>query len=282
MDRPEGFSAASAKRTPGARSRRPPGRKTTPVQSQATKRRKRAQKEEYRSLTLATSRRRRVWGVSMGSIGALLIAVTIVTLSPLLALQNVQVEGSKRLDASEIQDALAGLYGEPLARVSPEHIAKALEPLTLIQAFTTRIELPHTLVVSVVERTPIGVVSAPGGFAVLDAAGVVLWSEVDQPEDLPLLSSSPERNPAGFEAVTRALVALPPDIVGQIESISATTLDNVRFTMRSSDHRVVWGSSDRAREKAKVLAASLIAAGSATPKLIDVSTPESVVIRDQE
>jgi cell division protein FtsQ len=252
------------------------------VQSQATKRRKRAQKEEYRSLTLATSRRRRVWGVSMGSIGALLIAVTIVTLSPLLALQNVQVEGSKRLDASEIQDALAGLYGEPLARVSPEHIAKALEPLTLIQAFTTRIELPHTLVVSVVERTPIGVVSAPGGFAVLDAAGVVLWSEVDQPEDLPLLSSSPERNPAGFEAVTRALVALPPDIVGQIESISATTLDNVRFTMRSSDHRVVWGSSDRAREKAKVLAASLIAAGSATPKLIDVSTPESVVIRDQE
>jgi hypothetical protein len=56
-------------------------------------------------------------------------------------------------------------------------------------------------------------------------------------------------------------------------------LDDVRFTIRGSSHEVVWGSADRAREKGRVLRAALDAAGEEKPRVIDVTTPDSVVIR---
>jgi cell division protein FtsQ len=281
MRRPEGFVAKSSKRSAGSTAKKPVSQRATAVSATA-KRRKRADRAQYKALTAATRQRRLVWGVSLGSIGALIIAVTVLTLSPALALRTVVVEGSNRLESSQVQQALGGLYGEPLARVSPERIAEALEPLRLIQAFTTRIVPPNTLVVSIVERTPLAAVSVAAGFAVVDAAGVTLWSQPDQPAELPVIAGSAQRNPASFQAVARVLTALPPELVAGMESISATTLDDVRFSMRGSDHQVMWGSADRAREKAKVLHASLIAAGVGEPKLIDVTTPESVVIRDQE
>jgi cell division protein FtsQ len=216
------------------------------------------------------------------SIGALIIGVVILILSPALALKSVLVEGSHRVEKSQVEQALQPLYGEPLARVSAQRIAQALEPLTLIQTFRTRIEPPHTLVVSIVEREPLGFIASSNGFLVLDAAGVTLWSQPEQPTELPRLSSSSDRNAASFTAVTRVLAALPADLVTHVDFISATTLDDVRFSMRGSNHEVVWGSAERAREKAKVLQASLIAAGAGDAKVIDVTTPESVVIRDKD
>ena len=56
---------------------------------------------------------------------------------------------------------------------------------------------------------------------------------------------------------------------------------DVRFTIRGASHEVVWGSSDRVREKARVLTAALRAAGSDTSQIIDVTTPDSLVIRSK-
>jgi cell division protein FtsQ len=87
---------------------------------------------------------------------------------------------------------------------------------------------------------------------------------------------------ASFLAATRVLAALPSEVVSQVDSVSASTLDDVRFTMRGIEHEVIWGSSERASEKAKVLQASLIAAGVGDAKVIDVTTPDSVVIREKD
>jgi len=281
MDRPDGFHKPQQK---GAKTLVSLSRssRAVAVQSAVAKKRKKAQKAEFRTLTQATRRRRRVWGVSIASIGALIIGVTVLTLSPALALKTITVEGTKRLDASQIEQALQPLYGEPLARVSAERIAQALKPLTLIQAFRTRIDPPHTLVVTIVEREPLGFIPGSTGFLVLDAAGVTLWSQPEEPTELPRLGSSPDRNASGFSAITRVLAALPADLLAQVDFVRATTLDDVRFSMRSSDHEVVWGSAERAGEKAIVLQASLVAAGSGDSKVIDVTTPESVVIRDKD
>jgi len=75
------------------------------------------------------------------------------------------------------------------------------------------------------------------------------------------------------------LLALPDEILPQVEGVTASTLDDVRFTIRGSSHEVVWGSADRAREKGRVLRAALDAAGEEKPRVIDVTTPDSVVIR---
>ena len=277
MDRPEGFSGSSPTTpAPNSAARQSSAQAT---QRTATKARVSAEKSELRTLTWASRQRRRRWGVSLGSIGALVLGVVLLTLSPLLSLRTVVVEGADRLDPAQVEQALASLQGEPLARVSSQRVGEALGGITLIQAFETRIEPPGTLVVSIVERKPIGVVASATGYKVVDAAGVTLWFEALAPGSLPLILVAADPDSPSFGAISRVLLALPDDLLIQVEGVTATSLDNVRFTIRGTAHEVVWGSSDRVSEKARVLSAALVAAGATASRVIDVTTPESVVIR---
>ena len=113
----------------------------------------------------------------------------------------------------------------------------------------------------------------------VDAAAVTLWSSDTPPGDVPRILVAADSDSPSFQAISRVLLALPDALLSQVEGVTATTLDDVRFTMRSSSHEVVWGSSGRAAEKARVLIAALDAAGEDNPRTIDVTTPESVVIR---
>ncbi|MSZ08326.1 MAG: FtsQ-type POTRA domain-containing protein, partial [Actinobacteria bacterium] len=136
MQRPEGFSAT---KTPGTR---PPGRPQRGGSAQgavreATQRRRRAEKAEFTGLTAVTRRRRRVWALSLGSIAVVVLATVVLVLSPVLALRDVQVEGSHTVPETDIQQALSGLYGEPLARISNDRVADALSSIRVIQAFET-------------------------------------------------------------------------------------------------------------------------------------------------
>lgn len=276
MDRPEGFQPTGSRKpsTPKRTSSKPTARVKT-----AAKQRISAEKAEYRRFTEATRRRRLTWAMSLGSIGLLLVSVVVLTLSPVLAFREVRVEGGDRVTSQAVADALSGLYGEPLARVNDERVQIALEPLTLVQAFETRIEPPGTLVVTIIERKPLGAVLAGEAFDVVDAAGVTLWEELTLPQGLPRILVAADPSSPSFSAITRVLRALPDELLGQVEGITATTLDDVRFTIRGSSHEVVWGSSERSPEKARVLRAALIALDSQVSKVIDVTTPDSVVVR---
>ena len=276
MDRPEGFQPRGSGKS-ATRKRSSP--KPTARVKTATKQRVSAEKAEYRRFTEATRRRRITWVVSLGSIGLLLVSVVLLTLSPLLAFREVRVEGGDRVTSQAVADALSGLYGEPLARVNDERVQIALEPLTLVQAFETRIEPPGTLVVTIIERKPLGAVLAGDAFDVVDAAGVTLWEEPALPGGLPRILVAADATSPSFSAISRVLRALPDELLTQVEGITATTLDDVRFTIRGSSHEVVWGSSERSSEKARVLRAALIALDSEESRVIDVTTPDSVVVR---
>jgi cell division protein FtsQ len=248
----------------------------------ASKARQKAERAEFKGFTQATRQRRRVWAASLASISVVVLTTVVLVLSPALALRDVQVEGSTTVSEAEIQDALAGLYGEPLARISNDRVADALKAIRLIQAFETRIEPPGTLVIILNERQPLGAVSRGGAFVVVDAAAVELWSQPEPPVDLPVILVEADRTSPSFEAVARVLLALPPEISRSVEGVTASTLDDVRFTMRESSHEVIWGSAERSREKARVLGSALSAAGVGQPKVIDVTTPDSVVVRQQD
>jgi cell division protein FtsQ len=281
MKRPEGFSARGTKpASPSGTGRSAP--KSRALVKAAAKRRQRAEKSELKTFTSHSRHRRRVWAVSLGSVAIVVLGTVLLVLSPALALKTVRVEGAERVSHEDINTRLAGLYGEPLARVSNERVGKLLEPVTLIQGFTTRIEPPNTLVLTLQEREPVGVVSQSSGFSVVDAAGVVLWSQAEVPADLPMILVEADATSPSFSAVSRVLMALPDDIGIQVEGISASTLDNVRFTMKQSSHEVLWGSAERSGEKARVLGAALRAAGTESPRVIDVTTPDSVVIRARD
>ena len=276
MDRPEGFSPRSSPRT--ASPRRKAAKPAQRVRN-ASQQRVSAEKAEFRRFTEATRHRRITWAVSLGSVGLLVMSVVVLTLSPALSFREVRVEGGDRVTSSAVAEALGGLYGEPLARVSDDRVQQALEPLTLIQAFETRIEPPGTLVVTIVERKPLGAVSSRGVFEVVDAAGVVLWEEPALPTGLPRILVAADSSSPSFSAISRVLLALPDELLVQVEGITATTLDDVRFTIRGSSHEVVWGSSERSVEKARVLRAALSALETEESQVIDVTTPDSMVVR---
>ncbi len=281
MRRPDDFSSKKPARRPAVGGPRHP-RKAQAVVREATKRRQKAEKAEFKGFTQATRHRRRVWAASLASIAVVVLATVVLVLSPALALRDVQVEGSTTVSEEEIQEALSGLYGEPLARISNDRIATALKSIRVIQAFETRIEPPGTLVIILNERQALGAVARGGLFVVVDAAAVELWSQPEPPANLPIIMVEADPNSPSFEAVARVLLALPADISSSVEGVTASTLDDVRFTMRESSHEVIWGSAERSREKARVLGAALRAAGAGQPQVIDVTTPDSVVVRQQD
>lgn len=267
------------KKTSGATRPKPSGQR---AERRAARERKKAERREYRRFTTATRQRRLALTAGIGGIVLVAVLAVIVTSSPLLALKTIRVLGTERLTNDTVVSALQPFSGQPLARVSPNDVAGSLSDIALIASVETRIELPNTLVVTVVERTPIGAVRTSGGFAVVDRAGVALFESQELPREFPLIGVPADPQSRGFQAIGEALSVIPSDVLSRIDRVSASSADTVAFSLRDSQHRVLWGSSELSREKARVLPAALRTAGEVRPQLIDLSTPDTVVIRDVE
>ena len=268
---------AEAPHTPAGESVKPSGARDV---RRAQAQRRRAERKEFRRFTVS-SRKRRINAIAgLGSLVALVLTVTILTTSPVFSLQTIELEGLERLSESEVRQSLSGLVDRPLAQVGPGDVADALAEFPLIRSLETRVDLPNTLVISVVERTPLGAVQTPTGFDVVDQAAVALWSETVKPFGLPVILVAPDRESAPFRAIVRALEVLPPSVLARVDAVTANSQDTVRFSLQDSNHIVLWGSAELSEAKARALPAALLAAGSDGAKLIDLSTPDTVVIRD--
>ena len=218
--------------------------------------------------------------VAVGSLLTLIAGVAVITLSPLMSLDTVQVVGTSRLDPAAVSSALDEHIGTPLALLDDAAIRDDLAEFPLIQSFSTEVVPPDTLVLRIVERAPIGAIERGSSVDLVDAAGVVVESLADRPAGIPLIdATSAEAGSVAFESVAEVLTALPADLRAQVDVISASTRDDVTFTMTGAGHRVVWGSAERSAFKARVLAAAIVAAGQGAPSEFDVSAPESLVVR---
>lgn len=206
--------------------------------------------------------------------------IGVAVFSPLLELQEITVVGTSRVDPAAIHDALDNQMGTPLALVDFDEITAKLALFPLIRSYTTEAVPPHTLVVTIVERQPIGMVDNGSDYAVVDPAGVVIESAPDVVAGIPIIDAGQPTitNPA-FASAIEVLLALPPELLARVESISATTQDDVTFVLAGDIQSVIWGSADRTAFKARVLAA-LIATQAATTRLeFDVSAPDAPVVR---
>ena len=266
-------------------SRNPRPSVTVPAKAERTARRaerlqQRYERAEVRRFT-RHARRRRIGVLTTLAILAVtagLIAAAVF--SPILALREIRVDGTTRLDPAVLADAVSGQIGTPLALLDDERIRRELGEFTSIRSYVTELVPPGTLVIHVVERTPLGIVATPAGFEVVDAAGVVLETAEARPTGLPLLQiddDGPEGT--GFAAMAEVLIALPPEVLAQVDTITARTRDDVTLRLAGSDQRVVWGSADDSDRKADVLAALLARFSTAGPGEYDVSAPGSAVFR---
>lgn len=269
-----------AKPTP-LRAPRPPREEAPRVDSRRAERlRRRYEKAEVKRFTRRARRRRIGWVAAFGVLGTIAALIAAAIFSPILALREVRVVGAARLDPAVIAEAVSGQLGTPLALLDEARLRDELGEFAAIRSFATELEPPGTLVIHLVERTPLGLVATAEGFDVVDAAGVVLESAEARPPGLPLLQLDDDGTGGrAFTAIAEVLVALPPDVLAQVDSITARTRDDVTLSLAGSAQRVVWGSASDSPRKATVLSALLAMFGGSGAGVYDVSAPGSAVFR---
>jgi cell division protein FtsQ len=218
--------------------------------------------------------------LSAGSVIILGILTEVATYSPLLAIQQVTVVGTERLNPEEISSSLAGQIGTPLPLFNQDEIAEALAGFSLIESFTATALPPNELQVKVSERQAICIVEFEGALWLHDPAGVRI--ALAQPTDLlpRILINEELSSSQRFRDSVDVLLALPVELLTQVEFIQANTKDDVQMTLRGSlGQRISWGDSTDAVLKSKVLQALLTNNQGATGVTFDVSSPNAPVVR---
>ncbi|MDQ4212963.1 FtsQ-type POTRA domain-containing protein [Microbacterium sp. ASV81] len=237
---------------------------------QAAKARRKVLRAEIRRFTQRSRRRRIGWLV--GVLAALVVVGGSVAAaySPLFAVQTITVQGTSALRAADVQKALEGEIGTPLALVDSNAVKAALVRFPLIETYQLEAHPPHDLVVRIVERTPVGVVHSEGGFTVVDAAGVALSTTPQRPAGYALIDIKGGTNAAAFAAAGTVLRTLPAELRKQVDGVTAATPDDVALQL-TGGAKVVWGSADQSA--LKTLTLQRLIAAKPDQSLYDVSSP---------
>jgi cell division protein FtsQ len=170
------------------------------------------------------------------------------------------------------------VMGTPLTLIDAGEVHEALSRFPLIETYATETIPPGTLVVRIVERTPVGVIDTGSGLELVDGAGVVIERPDERPPGQPLIEVDGGVADEGFRAVAGVVRSLPAEVRAQLTRATADTADDVRLELEGGAS-VVWGSADDSSDKATVLASLMRAAPPDTVSQYDVSAPMSPVTR---
>jgi cell division protein FtsQ len=242
----------------------------------AERRRRRYERQEVRRFTRRSRLRRMTWIVGLASIAALALLAVGVAYSPLMALREVRVEGASRVPAADIRAAFDDRLGTPLPLIATAEVQRALSAFPLIETYSTETVPPGTLVVRVVERTPVGVVQTGSGYVSAVAAGVVVERFDAPPEGLPVVTAEGGLDGDAYRAAGAVLRSLPAELRARVAFVTADTPDDVRLELEEGAV-VAWGSAEDSPLKATVLARLMAAAPPDEVDRYDVSAPLSPV-----
>ncbi|MDP8932365.1 MAG: FtsQ-type POTRA domain-containing protein [Actinomycetota bacterium] len=231
----------------------------------------------------ARLRLRRVVGAA--AILALLGLGSWLEQSPLLALSEVEVVGTRRLSPDTVREAAALPLGTSTLRLRLGPARERVEALPLVYSATVRRIDPLTVRVKVVERSPAFVLRTRGGEALIDAAGVVVAPGGE--DGLPVIVATEPHPPDAGSGVAEM-----PELHNAFAVASALPAplraEVVRYEARGAHDVVVvlangliarFGRAERVPEKAQALGALLSELGaSAAGAYVDVRAPSHPVL----
>jgi len=217
-----------------------------------------AQRRMHRRLRRRRLRRWVVVGVPALIVVLLVTAAWVVLASPYLAVRDVRVVGTHRLTTQQVEEAAGIAVGRPIVRLDLGAAQRRVEQLRVVRSATVTASWPHTVVVTVVERTPVAAAqTAAGSWWQLDADGVVVTQSAGRPPGLVLIRLDPTTTSDDtLQAAASVAAALPSWLRRQVEDVTAQTQDSVRLDLTNGG-LVRWGSAQDSATKAQVLAALL-------------------------
>ncbi|MCV7195784.1 cell division protein FtsQ [Mycobacterium angelicum] len=198
----------------------------------------------------------------------------ILYFTPVMSARNIVVTGIGAVSREEILDAAQVRPGTPLLQINTDQVADRVAAIRRVASARVQRQYPSALRITIVERVPVVVKDFPDGPHLFDRDGVDFATD-PPPPGLPYIDVE---NPGPTDPTTLAalqvLTALRPEVLGQVGRIAAPSVSSITLTL--SDGRVViWGSTDRAEEKAEKLAALLTQPG----RTYDVSSPDLPTVK---
>ena len=241
----------------------------------------RSSNQKVTNLSKVRHRGRRV-AFSVAALGVLAIAtvMSVAVFSPALAVTQIQVVGANRISAKSVQNALQGQIGVSLTQVDNAKVAAQLQSFSLIESVDVIASPPHTLLIKITERSPIAIVNLNGQAVLVDPAGVQI-GQAKASDNFPVVdvSSDPRRN-SNYRAAVDVLLALPSSLYPEVASISARSKDDVTLQLRGvTNQQIVWGDGSNSALKSKVLDALFKNTKRNLRLTLDVSSPETPVVR---
>ena len=204
--------------------------------------------------------------------------------SKLLVVRSVVITGTHLVPASQVRAAAAIATGVPMIRVDTGAAASRVEAITQVQSAQVSKSWPDRIVITIRERTPVLAVVEPapasggGGFALIDAAGVVVQTVRVKPAGMPAFGPTAAlaalRGSPSVAAAVTVLHEVPAPIARLVTTVTASSPQNVTLGL-SNGVTVVWGSTARAAAKTTELYA-LMRVGA---RYYDVSAPGTAVTR---
>lgn len=202
-------------------------------------------------------------------------AVYVAGWTPLMGVQQVQVEGPPSLSPQALLDAAAIAQGTPMMRVNLRAATARIADLPQVGSVDLRRQWPRTVVISVTARDAAAVRKAANGWELLDTNGAAFAVTPDKPKDLPVLT--PAADPATTTAMVQALAGMTEDVRRRVATVQAQSPASIRLTLRKGDAVVNWGTPQDSAFKSEVLAVLLqMDAG-----WYDVTNPQTPTTADQ-
>ena len=214
--------------------------------------------------------------IALGGFGVVVVLAWVVLSSRLLAVHSVAVQGTHRVSSDQVRAAVAAAEGHPLLRADLSALSHRVEAIPGVRRAVVTRHWPSTLEVTVTERKPLAAVHRADGWWLVDEDGVEYGPPTaTEPAGLHTVTLPPQgQDSAAATSAAHVIRALPAPLLAQVSQVDATSADDVRLKLRTGA-TVVWGSDERAAEKARILT-TLIAKRA---RVYDVSSPSVVTTR---
>ena len=192
----------------------------------------------------------------------------LVFFSSVVTVRDVSVRGNQTMSAVRVEAVAKAPMGRQLARVDLAAIQARVESLPAVKSVSVSRSWPHTIAISITERTPVAVVDRGAGLQAVDDDGVLFGSYARKPEELPLIATAPDVRSEALAEAAHVVTSLRDDIAAKVDRVDVESVDRIRLRL-AGGRTVMWGSADDSAQKAEVVAVLLDQPGNE----IDVSVP---------
>jgi cell division protein FtsQ len=198
----------------------------------------------------------------------------VLYFTPAMSARNIVVTGIGAVTREEVLDAAQVRVGTPLLQINTNQVADRVAAIRRVSSARVQRQYPSALRITIVERVPVAVKDFPDGPHLFDRDGVD-FATGPPPPALPYIDvADPGPSDPATKAALQVLLALRPEVAGQVGRIAAPSVASITLTL--GDGRVViWGTTDRTDEKAEKLAALLTQPG----RTYDVSSPDLPTVK---